>query len=115
LKVAAQKASALATVFLRREPKQESLTGVASGGSKPLLQLGVLVLGLLVNRDIEVGVFPKSQEILMGRERVARHIGPRQLGTLVFTAGYSVQSGIDSTISGSVPPSGNVVPLTWNL
>ena len=44
--------------------------------SAPLLQLRVLGLGLLQDGDVGVGVFPESEEFLIGRfrfRRIARH------------------------------------------
>jgi len=34
----------------------------------PLLQLRVLGFGLLVNRDVGVGVFPEGEEVFVGGE-----------------------------------------------
>src|ERR1039458_7392872 len=64
----------------RVRSRPTSSTAIRHTGSRELLQLRVLCLGLLVDGNVGIGVFPERKEVLVGGERPdAGGIGIRTL------------------------------------
>ena len=81
-----------------------------------LLQLGVLYLGLLEDRDVRVSVFPERKEFLIGRLRLSfisrQSVSPGQLQMRQCADGFVQQEGqVLEEILWPLNPQGSVCAL----